>query len=447
MKLTIDDLFTQIYQKFKDLKDHRSGVGNTRYSLGDSLMAAFAMFSLKCPSLLQFRHQLDIRMENLRRIYHLEEVPGDTAMRSTIDGVDFSLLQSLFVWLIGVLRKRGLLYKEHQVKFSNTNSFLMVSIDGTGQFCSCKNSCKHCLSKKHRNGKTTYYHQCMGAVLAHPSQETVFPVAVEPIIKQDGKTKNDCEQNSFKRILPQVSKALCEERVIVLLDGLYQNGPCIQAITELREGTDKWAYIIVCKENNYVQLQVRRLKEVGSLKKKTWQVKRKGKTIHCTFSYAPNLILNGSHQDIITHYFSYEETDDTGNILYSCDWITDLPIETMITEDYPLLVACARTRWKVENEAFNTLKNQGYHFEHNFGHGTNYLATNFGLLTFLAFGIDQIAQFADEVFQTTLKACNKSRKNLWYRVLTVFDMAPALSMHAIYRFIQKKKLLDIKPLE
>jgi len=29
----------------------------------------------------------------------------------------------------------------------------------------------------------------------------------------------------------------------------------------------------------------------------------------------------------------------------------------------------ARARWRIENETFNTLKNQGYHFEHNFGHG------------------------------------------------------------------------------
>jgi len=447
MKLTIDHLFSQIYQQFRDLADHRSGTGNTHYCLADCLMAAFAMFSLKCPSLLQFRHQLNIRMDNLMRIYHLHKVPGDTSMRSTIDGVDFRLLQSLFVWLIGVLRNRGLLHKEHRVKFSNTNSFMLVSVDGTGHFCSCKNSCKHCLTKKHRNGKTAYYHQCLGAVLAHPTQKTVFPVAVEPIIQQDGVTKNDCEQNGFKRILPQISAALCEERAIILLDGLYQNGPCIQAITELRAGKKKWSYIIVCKENNFVQLQVKRLKQTDGLKTKTWQYKQKGKTIYCTFSYATDLILNGKHQDIKTHYFNYEEKDELGNILYSCDWITDLPIQTMTTDDCILLVACARTRWKIENETFNTLKNQGYHLEHNFGHGAQYLATNFGLLTFLAFTVDQIAQFADQVFQAALKACNNSRKNLWYRVLAVFDMAPALSMHAIYRFIQKKKLLDIPPLQ
>ena len=40
----------------------------------------------------------------------------------------------------------------------------------------------------------------------------------------------------------------------------------------------------------------------------------------------------------------------------------------------------ARARWKIENETFNTLKNQGYHFEHNFGHGYRHLSTVFAHL-------------------------------------------------------------------
>jgi hypothetical protein len=33
-----------------------------------------------------------------------------------------------------------------------------------------------------------------------------------------------------------------------------------------------------------------------------------------------------------------------------------------------------RTRWKIENEGFNVMKNHGYEFEHNFGHGARFLA-------------------------------------------------------------------------
>ena len=50
----------------------------------------------------------------------------------------------------------------------------------------------------------------------------------------------------------------------------------------------------------------------------------------------------------------------------------------------------ARARWKIEIETFNTLKNQGYHFGHNFGLGRQHLSAVFVLLMMLAFLMDQI---------------------------------------------------------
>ncbi|NKQ39440.1 MAG: hypothetical protein HF967_08280, partial [Methanosarcinales archaeon] len=48
---------------------------------------------------------------------------------------------------------------------------------------------------------------------------------------------------------------------------------------------------------------------------------------------------------------------------------------------------------------FNTLKNQGYQFEHNFGHGDNNLSVVFAMLMMLAFLVDQIQQLACKLFQ------------------------------------------------
>ncbi len=44
-----------------------------------------------------------------------------------------------------------------------------------------------------------------------------------------------------------------------------------------------------------------------------------------------------------------------------------------------------RARWKIENETFNTLKNQGYHFEHNYGHGKKNLPVVLAMVMLLAF--------------------------------------------------------------
>lgn len=75
------------------------------------------------------------------------------------------------------------------------------------------------------------------------------------------------------------------------------------------------------------------------------------------------------------------------------------------------LVAVGRAQWKIENETFITLKNQGYHMEHNYGHGKKYLAINFALLMLLAFLVDQIAQAKDKAFQLAWQVC-QTKKNL-----------------------------------
>lgn len=92
----IDELINRVKQGFDRIEDHRMPGGNLRYTLSDVLMSAYAMFSLKDPSLLVFRQRLEERWENLNRIYHAKAVPADTALRQTLDGVSPSALQAQF---------------------------------------------------------------------------------------------------------------------------------------------------------------------------------------------------------------------------------------------------------------------------------------------------------------------------------------------------------------
>ncbi|PHN02779.1 hypothetical protein CRP01_30825 [Flavilitoribacter nigricans DSM 23189 = NBRC 102662] len=84
--------------------------------------------------------------------------------------------------------------------------------------------------------------------------------------------------------------------------------------------------------------------------------------------------------------------------------------------------------------------------EHSYGHGKKYLATNFILLTFLAFLTDQIAQRLDAAFDRALTYC-KTKKKLWEKVRQVFDLLPCMSMNVIYRFKAKEIKVDFPLLE
>ena len=94
---------------------------------------------------------------------------------------------------------------------------------------------------------------------------------------------------------------------------------------------------------------------------------------------------------------------------YHNSWVTDIEI----TKDNVIdLVKAGRARWKVENECFNTLKNQGYHLEHNFGHGQNNLSMTFFLLNLLAFLVHQILQLTDRLYQQC-RSTFSSRIEFW----------------------------------
>ena len=79
---------------FEKIKDHRSG--QVKHTLTDTLMSAFAMFSLKDPSLLAFDGRRLDDPDNLKTIYGMTTIPCDTAMREILDPVDPDLIRPLF---------------------------------------------------------------------------------------------------------------------------------------------------------------------------------------------------------------------------------------------------------------------------------------------------------------------------------------------------------------
>jgi hypothetical protein len=217
------------------------------------------------------------------------------------------------------------------------------------------------------------------------------------------------------------------------LDSLYPSGPCLRLLKE-----ENCHYLIGIKDG-YVLVQAEALAKKNQLSQLSWKT---DKTL-CKVRYAEGLVHSGTHQDLLVNYLELEETDlKTGKTIYKGAWITDLPINEA---QIPELVNAARARWKVENETFNTLKNQGYNLEHNYGHGQKSLASNFALLMLLAFLVDQIAQHADLAFQKAWQYC-KTKKLLWNKVRQIFDLLPCMSMNVIYRIISKEKTMDFQVL-
>jgi len=133
----------------------------------------------------------------------------------------------------------------------------------------------------------------------------------------------------------------------------------------------------------------------------------------------------------------YEQTDKKG-VVTRWTWITNLPLSARTVER---VMRAGRGRWQIENETFNTLKNQGYHFEHNYGHGTQHLATVLALLMFLAFTVDQIQQRCWELFRQ-VRTGLRTKVKLWDSLRSLFKVLLFRTMTALYR--QMASLYDIQ---
>src|SRR5712691_3182586 len=371
--LSADALFRLIRTGFANLPDHRSS--DAEISLTDALMAAFAMFSLKSPSLLAFDKE---RAEgNLETIYGMERVPCDTHMRAILDLVSPTLLRPLFKSVFRQLQRGKALEP-----MAFLDGHYLLALDGTGYFSSKTIHCASCLQKVHRNGSITYFHQMLGAAIIHPDFREVIPLMPEPIVKDDGTDKNDCERNAAKRFVAKLRQDHPHLKFIITEDSLSSNTPHIETLHAygLR-------YLLGVKEGDHAYLfqQVQAAEHAGRV---TYYERhdRAAGVVH-RFRFVNDVPLNAAHTDVRVHCIEYWEIG--GDKVQHFSWVTDLRVTKRSVYH---LMRGGRARWKIENETFNTLKNQGYNFEHNYGHGEQHLSVVFAILMLLAFLVDQERQ-------------------------------------------------------
>ena len=413
--LHMDAMLSTLHQQFSAIPDVRRG--KIDISLADALMSGFAMFSLKDPSLLAFdqRRRND---GNLGRIYGISKVPSDTQMREILDPVNPDHLRPLFRDVFRQLQRGKAL--EPMVYFDGC---YLLSIDGTGSFSSEKLSSASCMVKKSRSGTTTYYQQVLGAAIVHPDFKEVIPLAPEMITGQDGAKKNDCERNAAKRFLKKLRQDHPHLPLIVIEDALSSNGPHIRDLQQYG-----MHYILGAKPGDHPLLFHHLEQAVTAEQTTEYRVidPDDPKVTH-QFRFLNGAPLNQANRDLHVNVIDYwQHHEDKKSIHFS--WVTDF---TVTQDNVYQLMRGGRARWKIENETFNTLKNQGYHLEHNYGLGKQHLSEVFVMLMMLAFLVDQTQQLTSTLFRSVWQKFGTKRA-LWENVRNLFHVFELESMEMLY---------------
>ena len=417
--LNADGLNGAVRKTFEQVP--QPGNGDYTIPLTDCLMSGYAMFVLKDPSLLAFDRRRIAEQHNLESIFGIKQAPCDTQMRTRLDPVEPDSLRPGYKEVFRRAQRGKLL--EEMVFIEGCH---LVSGDGTTYFVSEKLSSPACLRRVcPKTGKVTYSLQTYAAVIVHPDRKEVIPLPPEPIFNSDGDNKNDCERNACRRWLEKFRKDHPHLKVIITEDGLSPNAPHIRDLIEHR-----CQFILGLKEGDHAYLSacLDAAVEKGEAVEHHMQDPENPK-VHHFFRFVNGVPINASNKDLLVNVLEYWEESPNGTQHFS--WATNF---TITRENAYSLMRGGRARWKVENETFNTLKNQGYHYEHNYGLGEKNLSLVFVMLMMLAFLTDQVQQLCCPLFHAAWKASGPKRE-LWENMRSIFRFVPVESMQMLYRVI------------
>lgn len=417
--LCADTLIASVYHQFKKIPDPRKLPNTAPISFTDVLMSGLAVFGLKFPSLLQYDQNRKTLDQNLRNLYHINYPPSDTYLRERLDELDPTFIRPAYKKIFGELQ-RGKCLEE----FEFLEGYYLLSIDGTGEFSSSKVCCRQCCKKEYKDGSVTYYHQMLGACIVHPDKSNVIPLCPEIIQNGDGLEKNDCERNAAKRFTSNFKREHPHLKVIILGDGITSNAPYIR----LLEGK-KMKYLLGAKPGDHQFL----FDAVDASEEAQYHEFLDEEGFFHQFRYLNDVALNKSNSDVQVNFLEYMQTDPKGKeIVFS--WVTNIRITQA---NVFTIMRGGRARWKIENETFNTLKNLGYNFEHNYGHGQKYLSTNLCLLMLLSFLIDQAQGIACNLFQAVKKRSGSFRV-LWEKTRVLIEFTELTSWECLFQFMMNR---------
>lgn len=192
----VPELLSILRSELDDLPDKRQQSNNSRYTVEEAFLSAFAVFFSQSGSFLEHQRLMRTKKgkDNAKSLFGIERIPGDNQIRNLLDPVPASTVFPVFKQVYQCLEEAGVLSRYRCL----AGEFL-IALDGTEYFSSKKIHCPHCCHRTHKDGSTTYFHAAVTPVVVAPDLEQVISMEPELIRPQDGYDKQDCENAAAKR--------------------------------------------------------------------------------------------------------------------------------------------------------------------------------------------------------------------------------------------------------
>lgn len=311
-------------------------------------------------------------MENLKLLFpELEDLPHNDTLYRLLSTIDVREIESA---LIEIVRK--MIRNKKFVRYLVNNRY-PIAIDGTQKCVRDVLWSEECLERevgKGDNAQMQYYVYVLEASLAFAGGMTI-PLMSEFSSYTEGDTdtkRQDCEQKAFKRLAKRLKDAFGHLPIMVLLDGLYPNGPIMELCRK-----NKWDFMIVLQDKSLKSVW----EEYEGLKKlegnnrlsTTWGNRRQRFewVNNIEYYYGPN-----ERKRQIVHVVVCEESweeiaRDCAEVVTNKSrhaWISSKPLTRGNVHERCNLGA--RHRWGIESGIL-VEKRHGYHYEHVFSYNWN----------------------------------------------------------------------------
>ena len=206
------------------------------------------------------------------------------------------------------------------------------------------------MTRTHKNGAVSYYHQMLGAVVVHPDFPQVIALVPEPIHRQDGQDNNDCERHAARRWVKQLRQDHPRLPIIVTEDASSSNAPHIRDLLEYHIH-----FILGVKEGDHQHLFERFDQLVQADQVEAVHEEDAATGANRSWLFVNGVSINESNQEVVVNLLVYVEVAADGET-HSWAWVTD---SSLTADNVRQVARGGRARWRIENETFNTLKNQG----------------------------------------------------------------------------------------
>ncbi|MEG1544581.1 MAG: hypothetical protein RR382_08680 [Tannerellaceae bacterium] len=306
-------------------------------------------------------------------------------------------------------------------QFRLLDKHYLVAVDATGVVSFDYPHCEHCLQKKSKNGKVTYFHYVLEAKLV-TAQGHCLSLASEWIENPEGNfDKQDCKQKAFARLAAKLKKQYPRLDICILADGLYPNNTIFN----------------ICENYQYKYIFVLQDKALKSVQQELLLTKRKdpSRTLytvkdkqHITKEFRFQTDISYKEQSI--HWLGCVKTrkKDTPSkdkspqepSHHNFEYVTNIP---PTCENIIELAAAGRLRWKVENEGFNTKKCGDYELEHKYCRKSLNGLKNYYTLLQMAHAINQFIEKSTLVVGFLKRHSKETLRNIWNNMVAYMVMS------------------------